>query len=219
MRHLLRVTAVAAISLAAAPALAQQAPAYPGGLYPGEVYDEAPGYQDNEGYEQTAEAQRYGGYEPAARDAWLADCRQRLSARDAGLGGALIGGAVGGFAGNRIAGRGNRTVGTLAGVAVGAAAGAVIDKAEDTGRNRDECEAYLDDYYARYTQSGGHPGYGGYGQQGYYPAQPQPRCTETVEYVYEDAPVRPAFRAIPKRPRAVPDKRVRIVPDKRIQTQ
>lgn len=213
MRLLLRVSAAAAMSLAATPALAQQSPAYPGGLYPGEVYEEV---QDSQGGD---EAQRYGGYEPAARDAWLVDCRQRLSARDSGLGGALIGGVVGGFAGNRIAGRGNRTVGTLAGAAVGAAAGTVIDKAEDTGRNHDECEAYLDDYYARYTQSGGNPGYGSYAQQGYYPAQPQPSCTETVEYVYEDAPVRPAYRVIPKRPRAAPDKRVRIVPDKRVRAQ
>ncbi|WP_159979833.1 MULTISPECIES: glycine zipper 2TM domain-containing protein [unclassified Novosphingobium] len=218
MRLRLRVTAIAAISLAATPALAQQAPTYPGGPYPGEVYDESGAYQAG------AEIPHYGGYEPAARDAWLVDCRQRLSSRDSGLGGALIGGVVGGFAGNRIAGRGNRTVGTLAGAAVGAAAGTVIDKAEDTGRNADECASYLDDYYARYTQTGGHPGYGGgYAQQGYHPAygyseQAQP-CTETIEYVYEDVPIRPAYRVIPKRPKAIADKRVRIVTDKRIQTQ
>ncbi|MPS67438.1 MAG: glycine zipper 2TM domain-containing protein [Novosphingobium sp.] len=177
-------------------------------------------------------AQAQPGFDPAARDAWLADCRQRVGSRDSGVGGALIGGAIGGLAGNRIAGRGNRTVGTIAGAAVGAVAGAAIDKSEDRARARDECEAYLDDYYARYTQSAGT--YGGYGAGYAYPAnaptygyaaqgccmsQPvamvpvaQPQCTETVEYVYEDVPVRPARRTIPRRAKAVPDKRVKITP-------
>jgi hypothetical protein len=167
-------------------------------------------------------------------EAWLADCRQRVSSRDRGVGGAVIGGVVGGVAGNRIAGRGNRTVGTLAGAAVGAAAGAVIDKAEDSGRNRDECEAYLDDYYARYQGSRGGQMYdggmnapvyaSGYGyQQGYaygccgaapvmmVPAavQPQPECTETIEYVYEDVPVRYKTRPI-RRSKVVRDKRIKL---------
>jgi hypothetical protein len=54
--------------------------------------------------------------------------------RDDGVGGALLGGAVGAIAGNRIAGRGNRTEGTLIGAGVGALAGMAIDKAEDQGR-------------------------------------------------------------------------------------
>jgi uncharacterized protein YcfJ len=186
---------------------------------------------------------RFAGFDPAAREAWLTDCRQRLSARDSGIGGAVIGGLVGGVAGNRIAGRHNRTVGTIAGAAVGAIAGAAIDKAEDSGRNRDECEAYLDDYYARYTQGGyatwGYGqsyGYTAHGQPSGHPmpgccmAQPmmmapvmmvqsQPHCTETVEYVYEDVPVRPRVRYIPKRTRIVPDKRVKLVPDKRVPTK
>lgn len=172
-------------------------------------------------------------FDPRARDAWLADCRQRISARDNGVGGAVIGGVVGGVAGNRIAGRGNRTVGTVAGAAVGAVAGSAIDRAEDRGRARDECEAYLDDYYARYTAGYAQPGYDGYAYSapaypGYapsygYPAgccatapvmmvpvQPAPQCTETVEYVYEDVPVRPRTR------RYIPDKRVKIIPDKRV---
>jgi len=117
----------------------------------------------------------YDSYDPAARDAWLADCRHRLSSRDSGVGGAVIGGVVGGLAGNRIAGRHNRTVGTIAGAAVGAVAGAAIDKAEDQGRNRDECEAYLDDYYAAYTQGrpGGYPGGYREGRQA-YPGGPMP---------------------------------------------
>lgn len=78
--------------------------------------------------------------------------------RDNGLGGALIGGAIGGLAGNRIAGRGNRTAGTLLGAGVGAIAGTVIDRAE-----RDPCDQFrqpqaqsrnadYDSYYAAYNQ-------------------------------------------------------------------
>lgn len=210
MRLDLHVAGLAMLILPFSPALAQDGP-----YVPPPRYADAPGYT--------------GSYDdPDARNAWLADCRQRLSSRDSGLGGAAIGGVVGGIAGNRIAGRGNRTVGTLAGAAVGAAAGAVIDKAEDRGRNRDECEAYLDDYYARY-QAASYPGHGYQPAYGYgYPAQgccmpqpavmprAQPHCTETVEYVYEDVPVRPARRVIPRRPKVVPDKRVKIGTDKRV---
>ncbi|HAF42568.1 MAG TPA: hypothetical protein DCG90_12505 [Sphingobium sp.] len=55
--------------------------------------------------------------------------------RDDGVGGAAIGAVVGGVAGNRIAGRGNRTAGTLIGAGVGAVAGMAIDKAEDGPRH------------------------------------------------------------------------------------
>ncbi|MCP1470865.1 Ni/Co efflux regulator RcnB [Sphingobium sp. OAS761] len=69
-----------------------------------------------------------GGYGPdEARDGYYADAPRR----DNGLGGAAIGAVVGGVAGNRIAGRGNRTEGTLIGAGVGALAGMAIDKAED----------------------------------------------------------------------------------------
>lgn len=245
MRLRLPHAALAALSFAAVPAHAQDSA---GADYAAQGYDEADaGYPEAEYMPPQP-----GTYHPAdAREAWLADCRQRLAARDRGVGGALIGGAAGGLPGNRIAGRGNRTVGTIAGAAVGAAAGAVIDKAEDSGRDRDECEAYLDDYYAR-AAGGYYPGQG-YPQQGYYSvptggagyapyaggyapygygygapgccmAQPmmmvpvrraEPECTETIEYVYEDVPVRPARRAAPRRKAAV-DKRVRIAPGKRV---
>lgn len=59
------------------------------------------------------------------------------SLRDNGVGGAAIGAVVGGVAGNRIAGRGNRTAGTLIGAGVGAVAGMAIDKAEDAPRRGD----------------------------------------------------------------------------------
>ena len=51
--------------------------------------------------------------------------------RRVGLGGALIGGGIGGLIGNRIAGRGDRLLGTAAGAAVGAIAGSAIDRAGD----------------------------------------------------------------------------------------
>lgn len=178
-----------------------------------------------------------------AREAWLADCRSRVSGRDRGVGGAVLGGVIGGVAGNRIAGRGNRTVGTVAGAAVGAAAGVAIDRAEDRGRVRDECEAYLDDYYARYAAGpayqGGYayaPSYGaptyayapGYGYPAsgccmaapvmMVPVQTEPECTETVEYIYEDVPVRrKTYR--PARTKIVRDKRVKVVGDKRISSK
>lgn len=173
-------------------------------------------------------APRYAGFDPAARDAWLADCRQKVAYRDAGrsprrdsgLGGALIGGAAGAIAGNRIAGQGNRTEGTLIGAGLGAVAGYAIDRAEDSHTPppeppRDECEAYLADYYQRYTSGN----YGAYYTQAAYAGGSQPHCTETIEYVYEDVPA-PARRTVPARPRpaprATPDKRVPIVPEKRV---
>ncbi|HUD93379.1 MAG TPA: RcnB family protein [Sphingobium sp.] len=63
------------------------------------------------------------------------DDRYGVSRRDDGVGGAAIGAVVGGVAGNRIAGRGNRTAGTLIGAGVGAVAGMAIDKAEDAPRH------------------------------------------------------------------------------------
>lgn len=90
-------------------------------------------------------------YDPA----FLEACR-----RDSGLGGAAIGAAAGGLAGNRIAGRGNRTGGTLIGAGVGAIAGMVIDKAED----RERCKRLLA------QQGNGYPTYPG--QPGGYPPPP-----------------------------------------------
>ena len=206
--------------------------------------------QDHHGYESWPDEQAVpympyeetiaDDYNSAAREAWLADCRHRLRARNSGLGGAVIGGVVGGFAGNRISGRGDRAVGTIAGAAVGAAAGAAIDKAEDAGAVRDECEAYLDDYYARYARGGYFTPYGYGSPSGYGCAAPaiayssangccmtqpmmmvpvpaKPQCTETVEYVYEDVPA-PRKRYIPRRSKVVPDKRVKIAPEKRVPT-
>lgn len=89
------------------------------------------------------------------REQWLAECRDRLSTyeeSDRGkIIGALTGAALGGLAGNRIAGRGNRTVGTVLGAGAGALAGAAIGDAlegdpQPSASAYGECEAYLDDY-------------------------------------------------------------------------
>lgn len=172
------------------------------------------------------DAGRYA-MDPRAREDWLVECRRR--AADNGLGGALIGGLAGGVVGNRVAGKGDRTIGTVAGAAIGAVAGAAIDKEEDRGRVRDDCEAYLDSY-----QPGphGHPGYApghGYGYGYGYPAAygyygyavpmvmvpvmlPKQDCIE--EEVIEEYVTVPARRHIRRAPAR--DKRIRIAPDKRV---
>ncbi len=212
LRHFVQTAAFALAAAAAVPAMAHDGHE-PGAPPPGA--DMRPQWKEGRGYSPPS-------MDPRARDEWLAECRHRISVSDNGVGGAVIGGIIGGVAGNRIAGRGHRTVGTVAGAAVGAIAGAAIDKAEDQGQSRDRCEAYLDDYYAHYAYAG--PGYG-YGAQAYgggygccqqpmmmvpvYTVPGEPDCKETVEYVYEDVPVRP-------RARRISSKRVKIVPDKRI---
>lgn len=66
---------------------------------------------------------QYGGRQPQYRER-----------RDNGVGGALIGGAIGAGAGYAIGGRGNRVAGSLIGAGVGAVAGYAIDKSEDRRR-------------------------------------------------------------------------------------
>lgn len=222
----------AALSFAA-PALAQHTslpPAQPGVMdAAGRVYDGTapdtrpewrgapaqPGYNEAEWQQQ--------------REGWLAECRSRQG-NGKRVGGAVIGGVIGGVIGNRVAGRGNRTVGTIAGAAVGAVAGGAIGDAADKRAARDWCEAYLD----QHTSWG--PGYGqahGQGVVGYgyapmtvmvpvayvqtaAPAQQQQReCKETI-VTEEWVSVPTRTRYIAPRPKPRPDKRVRIVPDKRV---
>lgn len=61
--------------------------------------------------------------------AYLERCK-----KSSGIGGAVVGGAIGALAGNRIAGRGNRLGGSLIGGGVGALAGAAIDQSTDRCR-------------------------------------------------------------------------------------
>ena len=159
-------------------------------------------------------------YSDDERQAWLGECRRRHSG--SGVGGAIIGGVIGGVAGNRIAGHGNRAVGTVAGTAVGAVAGAAIDKSQASEQARDDCEDYLDRYeasysapyasaYGAYPAPGGPPGYPppgplpyGYGYApmiwvpvwlpGCCDCKPKTREVVTEEWVEE----RPTHRVIPK---------------------
>ena len=61
--------------------------------------------------------------------AYLEQCR-----KSSGIGGAVVGGAIGALAGNRIAGRGNRLGGSLIGGGLGAVAGAAIEQGTDRCR-------------------------------------------------------------------------------------
>jgi hypothetical protein len=173
-----------------------------------------------DGY-RTGMDQRYG-YDPRE------DERMARLCRDDGLGGGVIGAVVGGVAGNRIAGRGNRTAGTLIGAGVGGIAGAVIDQSED----RKKCAAwraarqgashggYPGGYYpggapAPYYPHGGAPQggayyQGGYGYGYYSPGvvvttvitQPAPVVTETVTTTttsYETVYVQQRQRHAPKK--------------------
>ncbi len=110
---------------------------------------------------------------------------ERLCGHDATVGGAVVGGLVGGIAGNRIAGRGNRTEGTIIGAGVGAIAGGAIGNAAD----RQRCEAWRAEYQGRggvrrvMPRRSGYPGYGyGYAYPAYYyPAAPAVVTTVIIE--------------------------------------
>ncbi|MEP3227324.1 MAG: RcnB family protein [Parasphingorhabdus sp.] len=78
------------------------------------------------------EAPRYDDRQYRDRNdelAYLERCK-----KSSGIGGAVVGGAIGALAGNRIAGRGNRLGGSLIGGGVGALAGAAIDQGTDKCR-------------------------------------------------------------------------------------
>ncbi len=118
-----------------------------------------------------------------------------------GIGGAIVGGAIGAFAGNRIAGRGNRLGGSLIGGGLGAVAGAAIDQGTDRCRKLLKKYGYEQQQTARYPDHPPvqhhrpqppqtYPAYpsgwnGQYGQAYYYP-QAQPMVTTIV---IQSAPV------------------------------
>lgn len=115
--------------------------------------------------------------------AYLQQCR-----KSNGIGGAVVGGAIGALAGNRIAGRGNRLGGSLIGGGLGAIAGAAIDQGTDRCRKLMKKYGYDRDYVehrvpVQRPPTRPHHGYGyGYGWQGYYhqPAYYQPQTTTVV---------------------------------------
>jgi hypothetical protein len=114
---------------------------------------------------------------------------ERACRPDNGIGGSLLGGLFGGFAGNRIAGRGDRTIGTLLGGAIGAIAGGLIDQAEDKSKCRDMVRRVEERQRSWHGGSAGQWQTGfahGYGQGWYSPGVmvvttvSQPVITETV---------------------------------------
>lgn len=117
--------------------------------------------------------------------AYLQQCR-----KSSGIGGAVVGGALGALAGNRIAGRGNRLGGSLIGGGLGAIAGAAIEQGTDRCRKLLKKYGYDRDYADRRVPvqrapAQAHHGYGyGYGWQGYYQQpvyyQAQPQVTTVV---------------------------------------
>lgn len=227
---------IAAIALATS-ALALSAPAHGQDAY----------YQDGTAYKyDTSHAQDGAYYEDdqydytAQRAAWLDECRRRVRRDGSGaVIGGLAGAAIGGVIGNRVAGRGDRVLGTVVGAGVGGVAGAAVGSAVDNRNARDECEAYLLDYEARYRAqqdyyAQGHDGYyrAHHGQAvGYTYAVPmmvvrvpvrregEVECTETVEEyvtyetVYETEVVETVVETAPAAParRAAPAKTVKYV--------
>lgn len=180
--------------------------------------------QPGTGYDQA-------GFDQARAD-WLAECRSRHGNGNK-VGGAIVGGVLGGVIGHEIAGRGDKTLGTVAGAAVGAVAGGAIGASADRRSRMDWCESYLESHMQRGPAYGYGQAYPGYGYAYAYqpvmvpvmmpmmavqmqaaPAPRQKECKETI-VTEEWVPVaRPHRRYIPALP--VPDKRVRIVPDKRV---
>ena len=173
------------------------------------------------------------GYRPVApfdRDAWLADCRERIRGvgreERSGVIGGLLGAAAGGVIGNR-AWDSERLAGTLLGAGVGGLAGLAIGSAIGAAgdrRREDECAWHLDRYlaggYPRHAY--GHPGYGhafagyGYPTVAYVPvlvAVPQRAVVrETVTEEWIDVPVRSRSHGHGKVIRThapAPDKRVK----------
>lgn len=158
------------------------------------------------------------------RDAWLADCRDRIRGmnRDdrARVIGGLLGAAAGGVIGNR-AWDSQRLAGTLLGAGVGGIAGLAIGSAIAAAgdrRREDECAWHLDRYLAGpYTAPaaawGGYPAYGyghgyGYGYGYGYPAVTYvpvlvqvPQRAVVREYVTEewvDEPLPTRTRSLPR---------------------
>ncbi|ANY19001.1 hypothetical protein A6F68_00466 [Tsuneonella dongtanensis] len=171
------------------------------------------------------------------REAWLADCRDRIRGVDrrdrAGVIGGLLGAVAGGVIGNR-AWDSERLAGTLLGAGVGGLAGLAIGSAIGAAGNRrreDECAMYLDRYMAA-GQPGygyGHPAYGyGYGYAypaiAYVPVLVQvPQRAVVREYVTEewvDVPAKPHAKShsttqtkIIRQPAPAPraDKRTKLI--------
>lgn len=143
-----------------------------------------------------------GRYADDSDLAYLERCR-----KSSGIGGAIVGGAIGALAGNRIAGRGNRLGGSLIGGGLGALAGGAIEQGTDRcrkllkryggGDRHVERRAHRPAQHRGYAPRRQHISYG-YPQQtypsgwqgGYYPAYYYPQAQPTVTtIVIQSAPV------------------------------
>jgi Ni/Co efflux regulator RcnB len=98
-----------------------------------------------------------------------------------GLKGGAIGAILGGIAGNRIAGRGDRVGGTILGAGLGGLAGVAVEKATS------KCKRYA----PRYEEQDRVP----YPPQGYYP--PQPQGWQGGYYYYPQAPMVTTVTVVP----------------------
>lgn len=154
-----------------------------------------------EGYHASYPDERGYDRQRAEELAYLERCKE-----SSGIGGALVGGAIGALAGNRIAGRGNRLAGSLIGGGVGAVAGAAIDQGTDrcrkllkqygydqqqTSRHREYSREYPPVQHHSPQPPQGHPVYpsgwnGQYSPAYYYPQAQQPMVTTIV---IQSAPV------------------------------
>ena len=88
-------------------------------------------YRDGRGYYGDRGYRSYCGYDRRYNNRYNR-YRAREKCRD-GDGGTIVGAIAGGLAGNAIAGRGDRTLGTILGGAVGAIAGREIDRSDRPG--------------------------------------------------------------------------------------
>jgi len=135
--------------------------------------------------------------ERAEELAYLEHCK-----KSSGIGGAIVGGAIGALAGNRIAGSGNRLAGSLIGGGLGAVAGAAIEQGTDRCRQLLKKYGYDSQHAGRYPDRPpvqhyrpqppqGHPtypsGWNGYYSPGYYYPQGQQPMVTTI--VVQSAPV------------------------------
>lgn len=103
----------------------------------GAVMADPPRHAKAYGHKKKAARAYNQGYREGQRDAqnvgsntrlWRGDDGRYYCKRDDGTTGLLIGAAVGGLAGNEIAGRGDKTLGAILGAAGGALLGREIDR-------------------------------------------------------------------------------------------
>lgn len=174
----------------------------------GVPYDGGDYYEDDRYYDES----HYDRDDRYARDAYYCEPGYRRSGGGGGAAaGAIAGGVLGGVAGNLIAGRGDRTEGTIVGAGLGAIAGGAIGAAAERDGyryDRDRGCYYLDEDYredVEYRYDDRVPEYVGEGD--YHPEHGYDRPEEYREvrtgYDFDHPPratyrhVRPSYRHRP----------------------